>query len=241
MANTELLNHYISQGRLIRRAWVDIDEHGRKTACLLAALSPDVCRAHDAGACPADIMPQWLAYLTPWMDDDGTEEAWLFMVKRYAAVAGRWHVLSDETWRRLDYTARRIAVEDCLPLAGSAASAVECILALLRLSEQGARVLGSEWDAAWAAAWAGADAVADAAAEAAARAAAWAIADAAAEAAGRATGAAWAVADAASAAARAAADAAGAAEAAAVDRITAAILTAIEQACDAAEKEQNND
>jgi hypothetical protein len=147
-------------------------------------------------------MPQWLAYLTPWMDDDGTEDAWLPMVKRYAAVAGRWHVLSNETWRRLDYTARRIAVEDCLPLAGDSAPTVNGALVLLRLAEQGAHVLKSEWAAARDAAWAYA---ADAA---------WAAAG--------------------------AAGAAGAARASAADRITAAILTAIEQACDAAEMDQNN-
>jgi hypothetical protein len=225
MADTTKLNQFIAEGRLIRNDWTGIDDHGRETACLLAAVSPEVTDDGNPGACPADIMPQWLAHLTPWMDDAGSEEAWLPMVKRYAAVAGRWHVLSDETWRRLNYTARRIAVEDCLPLAGSAAPAAEGVLDLLRRAEQGAHVLESEWVAAQASAWA---AVADAE-----------------RAAARAAVAAWAAADAARAAAavaaRAAADAArAAAGAAAVDRITAAILTAIEQACDAAEREKNN-
>jgi hypothetical protein len=237
MVDTTKLNQFIAEGRLIRNDWTGIDDQGRETACLLAAVSPEVTDDGNPGACPADIMPQWLAHLTPWMDDYGSEDAWLPMVKRYAAVAGRWHVLSDETWRRLDYTARRIAVEDCLPLAGSAASAVEGVLALLRLAEQGAHVLGLEWAAAEAAAARAAARDARAAARA-VRAAAWA-----ARAAARAAeAAAAAYAAEAAAAAYAAWTASDAARVEAVaDRITAAILTAIEQACDAAEKEQNND
>ena len=233
MTYTEKLNQYITEGRLIRNAWTDLDDQGRETACLLAAMSPEVAAGEDASACPADIMPQWLAHLTPWMDDAGSDEAWPGMVRRYAAVAARWHVLSNETWQRLDHTARRIALEDCLLAADSAAPAVEGVLILLRRAEAGGEVAASEWTAAGAAAWAAWAAAAWDAAEA-ARAAA--VADSewdAAEAAARA-------AEAARAAARAAGDAAWtAAEDAAADRITAAILTAIEQSCDKAEKEND--
>ena len=235
MTYTTKLNQYIAEDRLIRRAWTDLDDQGRETACLLAAMSSEVAAKEDASACPADIMPQWLAYLTPWMDDEGSDDVWPSMVRRYAAVAARWHVLNDETWRRLDYTARRIALEDCLPLAGEAAPAVDAVLILLRREESGDAVADSEWAdaradarAAEAAAWAdarAAEAAAWAAAGAAARAAAWA-AEAAAGAAAR-------------AAARAAEAAARAAARAAADRITAAILTAIEQSCDKAEKEKS--
>ena len=222
MVDITKLNQYITEGRLIRNAWTDLDNQGRETACLLAAMSPEVAARENASACPASIMPKWLAYLTPWMDDAGSDEVWPSMVRRYAAVAARWHVLTNETWQRLDYTARRIALEDCLPLAGGAAPAVERVIALLRRAEAGAAVAGRQW----------------AAARSAARAAAWAAAGAAAEAAARAT--AGAAGDSAGASAWAAWAAAWAAEAAA-DRIAAAILTAIENACDKAEKELNNE
>lgn len=230
MTSLEKLNQYIEEGRLIRKKWVSSDAQGRETACILAALSPEVADKGYADACPADIMPLWLAHLTPWMDDDGSEEAWLPMVKRYAAVAGRWHVLSDETWRKLDYTARRIAVEDCLPRVGTSIPAVEGVLALLRLAEQGAHVLESEWVTAQAAARA-ALAAARTVARAVALHAVWIATQAAAEAASGAAS---------HTAARASAWHSARWGEAASDRITDAILTSIEQTCDKAEREANN-
>ena len=180
MTDTTKLNQYIDEGRLIRHAWTSSDEQGRETACLLAAMSPEVAASRDSSACPADIMPQWLAHLTPWMDDAGSIGAWPSMVRRYAAVAARWHVLSKETWRRLDYTARRISLEDCLPLAGDATPEAEGVLTLLRRAEAGDTVESVKWKAAAWAAWAAEDAAAEAAADATAEAAAkaaWAAAD----------------------------------------------------------------
>ena len=222
MNYTTKLNQYIAEGRLIRHAWTGSDKQGRQTACLLAAMSPEVASSSDASACPAHIMPEWLASLTPWMDDSGSDDAWHGMVRRYAAVAARWHVLSDEIWRRLDYTARRIALEDCLQFSGNVAPVVEGVIALLRRAEAGADVARSEWVAATAAAW---DVWAATKAAASAAWVPWAAEEATA-----------AVAEAAAWVAANAAKAAAAASDAAADRITAAILAAIEKACDEAEK-----
>lgn len=112
MTPAERLNTYIAEGRLIRKAWTGTDAQGRETACLLAAMSPDVAAKHEARACPADIMPQWFAELTPWIDDAGSVEAWPGMVRRYAALAARWHVLTPEDWRRLDYRVRLICLDE---------------------------------------------------------------------------------------------------------------------------------
>lgn len=221
MNYTTKLNQYIAEDRLIRRAWTGSDKQGRQTACLLAAMSPEVASSRDASACPAHIMPEWLAILTPWMDDYGSDDAWHGMVRRYAAVAARWHVLSDEIWRRLDYTARRIGLEDCLQFSEDTAPAVEGVIALLRQAEAGADVAYSKWAAAAAAAEAAA-AAAEAAGAVAETAIAWT--------AEAATASAW-------VAAKAAWVACPAAQAAAIDRITAAILSAIEKACDGVEKE----
>ena len=108
------LNAFLEDGRLTRNEWTGKDTQGRETACLLAALSPEAGEQRSAEKCPAEVMPLWLAHLTPWMDDRGSAEAWLEMVRRYAAVAARWHVLGEDAWRRCEIAARKAAVEEAL-------------------------------------------------------------------------------------------------------------------------------
>jgi hypothetical protein len=107
-----LLNQYIIEGRLIRHGWTGNDEHGRHTACLLAALSPEVASSKQASACPANIMPDWLAWLTPKMDDRGSAAAWPKMVKRYAELASKWHVLDGAAWKRCMFRSLAAIVEE---------------------------------------------------------------------------------------------------------------------------------
>ena len=223
----ENLNRHIEGGTLVRNSWGD----GRDRACLLAAMSPECAESKSPMDCPASVMPKWLAELTPWMDDHGSEEAWPHMVRRYAALAARWHVLSDGQWSRLEFVAKKIAVESCLEHNEGACAPV---IALLDRSIAGDIPSDEEWSAARSAA----------AARSTARYAAWAAARSARSAA---DAAAWSAADAADAAARSAANAADvaarsaawsaarssawAADAeryAAADRITASILDAIE-------------
>lgn len=112
----EKLHRHIEQETLVRGEWGD----GYQRACLLAALAPEVVfedyDGEDEGnpdLCPASVMPAWLAHLTPWMDDYGSKEAWPGMVQRFAGLAGRWHVLGPKTWRRLEFTARKLILETC--------------------------------------------------------------------------------------------------------------------------------
>jgi hypothetical protein len=216
----ENLNRHIEQGTLIRKAWGD----GHKRACLLAALAPETAQASSSKACPAEVMPEWLAHLTPSMDDYGTAEAWPAMVRRYAELASRWHVLSADQWSRLDYQARIVALKEC---RDHAPEVVDRVIELCERAASGDMPSHGEW----------VDAAAEAAAEAAARAAARA-----ARAAETAAEAAWAAARAASAtwAAGAAARAAGAAAGAAStvwDRMTSAILDVIESEIEKAERD----
>jgi len=246
------LDAMICEGRLLRGTWTD----GRERACLLAALSPECGKAKSPDACPATVMPAWLAELTPWMDDAGSTGAWPGMVRRYAGLARRWHVLDAAAWRRLDYASRAIAVREARSHVVRVAPsdpvllAIDGVLALLErehVDPAAARAAAdaaaadaararADAAAAWAAAaWAArtatrspraavaARARADAAAwaaEAAWAAAAWAAHEAAAGSAAAATAATW---------------AAGAASAASADRITDAILDAIEREIAAAE------
>ncbi len=190
------LDTMIAEGRLIREKWTA--GHGR--ACLLAALSPEAGAAQTAAACPAAVMPPWLAYLTPWLDDAPSEHAWPGVVRRYASLARRWHVLDGEAWDRAKVGALLAIVEETRMHASDDAVALAAIDGVLGWLRRGAPE--SDREAVANAAWAAA----------AARTAAWAAA-----------------ASAAYAAAGAAADAALAATRAAADRIAAGVLDAIER------------
>jgi hypothetical protein len=82
------LDAMITNGRVIRRAWTRTT-NGIERACLLAALSPECGAMKTTWACPADLMPRWLAELVPCMDDNGTSAAWPDMVRRFASVIRR--------------------------------------------------------------------------------------------------------------------------------------------------------
>jgi hypothetical protein len=140
------LDQYIAEDRLIRGKWMD----GKTRACLLATLAPECGEAQSAAVCPAEIMPAWLAHLTPWLDDAGSEAAWPAMVRRYAALAHRWHVLTPEAWRRLDYAARAICVREAVTHTtdAQAIAACETVLALCDRAAGGDLVTEAEWSAA---------------------------------------------------------------------------------------------
>lgn len=46
-------------------------------------------------------MPQWLARLTPAMNDDGSLERWPALIQRYANAANRWRVLGEQDWEAI--------------------------------------------------------------------------------------------------------------------------------------------
>jgi len=100
------LDDKIAGGNVCRGVWTD-GEH----VCLLLALAPECGETESADACPADLVPQWLAELTPWIDDAGTLEHWPDVITRYASVVRRAASQFDApAWRRCDYRARRAAL-----------------------------------------------------------------------------------------------------------------------------------
>ena len=146
------LEQHIDDGTLIRNAWTGTDDQGRKTACLLAALAPETGRARSASVCPATVMPLWLAHLTVWIDDSGSEAAWPAMVRRYAGLASRWHALSPEDWRRLDYRVRVICLDEAdrhydHDLYPAVARAVQRVRALCCRAGAGDMPARGEWAA----------------------------------------------------------------------------------------------
>lgn len=106
------LRAHIEAGTLVRNKWTGTDAQGRETACLLAAMVPKCGEEGSADACPADVMPRWLAHLTPWIDDAGSAEAWPGVVQRYADLASRWHVLTADDWDALHKRVRAACVRE---------------------------------------------------------------------------------------------------------------------------------
>ncbi len=218
-------NSFIAQGLIIRNKWHDTDAQGRETACLLGAFGKDI---DDSSKCPAEIMPAWLARLTVSFDDNGSLDKWPAMIKRYGAVANRWHVLDAAAWDIC--LAKTLKAALLIAELYDKKNVVRPVIALLDRQIAGDRPTREEWQKARAAAAAAAAVYAAAAAAAAADAyAAYAAAAVYADAAVYA-----AAADAAAAAA--AADAyADSTQQTSWDKITDACLTAIEDECAKAE------
>ena len=114
-AAAEILDRY-KNGRLLRREWTQgkCGTDGHERACLLAAIAP--CIAPDGGrcqpdfsACPAWLLPQWMAYLTPWIDDAGSLDKWGDVVQRYAANLRDSDSMTPQAWDRLRERCRCLA------------------------------------------------------------------------------------------------------------------------------------
>jgi hypothetical protein len=111
----------IAEGRLIRglrgQWWREAD--GKFAVDLLTALAPECNVASTVAVCPPEVMPVWLAELTLFINDSGTDEHWPAVVRRYAALARRWGALDAGAWRRLDYACRAVAVRELISHIGA--------------------------------------------------------------------------------------------------------------------------
>ena len=147
---TDRLETFLNEGRLTRKEWASQDDAGRATACLLAALVPECGRDGSAAACPAELMPAWLAHLTPWIDDAGSEENWMETVFRFADLAASWHVLDTETWRRLEYRVKAVVVREAVrhTTNAGALSACETVIDLCDRAASGEAIPDTTWSAA---------------------------------------------------------------------------------------------
>ena len=91
------------EGRVIQGAWRRNGGGkgkgpGRELVCALAAFGPDI---NSAGDCPADLMPQWLAYLIPTLDDGIAAKDVPWFMGELVARAKRWHSLDAAAWDRI--------------------------------------------------------------------------------------------------------------------------------------------
>jgi hypothetical protein len=225
------LDTFIAEDRLVRRTWGD----GQERACLLLALVPEVGADGAVSRCPADVIPRWLAHMTPSLDDDGSASAWPAMVRRYSHVVRRGAAsLDDAGWRRVLARTMIVVLAEAAPHDPSGSCAR--VEALWSRVIDGDEPREEEWTAA-------ASAAAAARAAAGGAAAAWAAWAASEASEARAAAAAWSARAAAAARAAAwaaawAASEASEARAAAWDRITAALLDGIEIECGASREEE---
>lgn len=163
------LDAYIRENRILRSRWSDLDADGREHACLIVALAPEVGAQGAVAQCPADVIPAWLAYLTPALDDGVSMAAWPEIVQKYARVVRMGATtLDDAGWRRVQ--ARFLLAVDP-SLEGETVPTVAAAL----WSASRAEVLAEAWAAASRAARAASEAASNArwAASGAGRAAAW--------------------------------------------------------------------
>lgn len=107
----ERLREALREGLLLRGEWRG-RRNGREAACMLGWISREACEQETAAACPADVMPGWLAELTLWIDGAPSAEAWPGVVARFAGLLDRSEELFGDAavCQRLDYTIRAICV-----------------------------------------------------------------------------------------------------------------------------------
>ena len=171
---TTILEH-LERATLVRGVWGD----GNKRACLYTALVPG---ATSTDNCPADVMPQWLADLTPLLDGNVGQDKWRDRVARYGRASLRWHVLDAKAWDRVQRRFRAACIRHALVFVApldhgdywpQVLSVCTCIAETLERGKEPSKSQKAAW-AAWAAAWTAAGMAAKEAAWAAAETTAWA-------------------------------------------------------------------
>lgn len=97
----QLAEAALAENRIVQNSWRLVVE-GRELVCALAAFGPDdIGRLRTPKACPADLMPEWVAGLIPVMDDCiRTDMVDWFMAELIARVK-RWHILDEAAWSRI--------------------------------------------------------------------------------------------------------------------------------------------
>ena len=86
---------FADEGRLTQSKWHGHSADGRDIACLLGAIHPSVT---SAAQCNGDLMPMWLAELTPVLFDGISTDQVVPIARRYGALIARWDRLSTVQW-----------------------------------------------------------------------------------------------------------------------------------------------
>ena len=86
------LNAAVAKGLIVRDQW---RSETSNYVSLLAAFGPDIDTYHDI---PLKLMPQWLAKLTPQINNQCSLAVHLSVIEHYAELANRWRILGDNEW-----------------------------------------------------------------------------------------------------------------------------------------------
>lgn len=138
----------LATGRITRHQWTGRDDNGRVTACILAAIFPQAGAAKSASVCPSDQMWPWLAHLTPWINDFGSEGLWQQVVQRYANILHNLHRLDAADGKRLELVCKRIFVSEARsharPGSRKTLEAIDLVIELIDLSLAGGEPTSDE-------------------------------------------------------------------------------------------------
>lgn len=110
---------FAHEGRLVVGQWHNIDKQGREVACLLGAIHLGI---NSVDACPADLMPRWMAELTVVLFDKAGRVANAEISKRYAAALRVWGGLSKADWAAIKKRHLIRCIETALARAAPVAS-----------------------------------------------------------------------------------------------------------------------
>mgnify|MGYP000922471772 CR=1 FL=1 len=107
----DLSASYVADGRLMQRGWHRNDD-GRELACMLGSFGQDI---NSPGACPADLMPPWMAHLIPRLFDGLSPTETLPFARRFGPALRGMVGATDAQWRRVMLKFLRAALGIALP------------------------------------------------------------------------------------------------------------------------------
>lgn len=93
-ASTNILRA-VETRSLTQKKWHGKGAGGREIACLLGSIDKRVSSPSD---CNADLMPLWLAELTPVLFDGIAADQIYLVAERYGRAVDQWGRLSDDQW-----------------------------------------------------------------------------------------------------------------------------------------------
>ena len=119
------LERVMSEGRLSRREFrgrrgfreaIDYLDgrvegaEGVEIESIIAALVPEMEKWRQVDMVPPELMPTWMAWVTPWMEDHGRKERWGALVQTYASLLVRWDILGPQDWDRIELRIIRLGL-----------------------------------------------------------------------------------------------------------------------------------
>jgi len=70
--------------------------------CLLGAMHKESAINRHHSYCPKEIMPKFMAAITPIINDYVSTEKWEAMVDRYIGLASKWYKLTPDQWSEIE-------------------------------------------------------------------------------------------------------------------------------------------